>query len=139
MIKDLKDGKVYLELQDDEGNQKIVTATYRSFFSGEWKAIKEKKKLAVEDLTPYLLSSSAHWNTQVNKAKIIMELHDLHAKHAPVIGNLTMDVRPTRGIFSKHAYSKNKLCLVPLTDKIAEKEPMGGLGKRRSFTSRLTT
>ena len=137
MIKDLKDGKVYLELQDDEGNQKIVTATCRSFFSGEWKAIKEKKKLAVEDLTPYLLSSSAHWNTQVNKAKIIMELHDLHAKHAPVIGNLTMDVRPTRGIFSKHAYSKNKLCLVPLTDKIAEKEPMGGfwveIGKEKKF------
>ena len=137
MIKDLKDGKVYLEMQDDEGNPKIVTATYRSFFSGEWKAIKEKRKLAVEDLTPYLLSSSEHWNTQVNKAKIIMELHDLHAKHASVIGNLTMDVRPTRGIFSKHAYSKNKLILVPLTDKIAEKEPMGGfwveIGKEKKF------
>jgi len=70
-------------------------------FSGEWKAIKEKKSLSVEDLTPYLVDSSAYWKTQVSKAKIIMELHELRAKHASVIGNLTMNVRPTRGIFSK--------------------------------------
>ena len=106
-------------------------------FSGEWKAIKEKKSLSVEDLTPYLLDSSAYWKTQVNKAKIIMELHDLHAKHASVIGNLTMNVRPTRGIFSKCSYSKNKLFLVPLTDKIGEKQPQAGMwveiGKEKKF------
>lgn len=136
-IKEIKDGKVYLELVDDEGNLKVVTATYRSFFSGEWKEIKEKKSLSVEDLTPYLLDASAYWKTQVNKAKIIMELHDLHAKHASVIGNLTMNVRPTRGIFSKCSYSEKKLFLVPLTDKIGEKQPQAGMwveiGKEKKF------
>ena len=136
-IKELKDGKVYLEVVDDEGNLKNVSATYRSFFSGEWKTIKEKKSLSVEDLTPYLLDSSAYWKTQVNKAKIIMELHELHAKHASVISDLTMNVRPTRGIFSKCSYPKNKLVLVPLTDKIVEKQPQTGMsveiGKEKKF------
>ena len=99
----------------------------------------------MEDLTPHLFDSSDHWKTQVNKAKIIMELHELQAKHSSVTGNLTMDVRPTRGIFSKCSYPKNKLFLVPLTDKIAEKQPNAGMwveignDKHKTVFSRPTT
>ena len=121
-------GSVTLEVESEDGTTKKVMASYRAFFSGEWKKLKEARApVCVEDYKPFLVDASHDFNLQVAKGQLMQELQQLEKQHCKVHEGLKLNVRPSKDVIATSNFAIGKLVLVPCTMKISANEPKSGM------------
>ena len=121
-------GSVTLEVESEDGTTKKVMASYRAFFSGEWKKLKEARApVCVEDYKPFLVDASHDFNLQVAKGQLMQELQQLEKQHCKVHAGLKLNVRPSKDVIATSGFAIGKLVLVPCTMKISANEPKSGM------------
>ena len=127
-IASIQGGSVTLDVESEDGTTRKAMASYRAFFSGEWKKLKEARApVSIEDYRPFLVDASSDFNLQVAKGKLMLELQQLEKQHCKVHEGLKVNVRPCKDVIATSNFAIGKLVLVPCTMKISANEPKAGM------------
>ena len=127
-IVSIQGGSVTLDVESEDGTTRKAMASYRAFFSGEWKKLKEARApVSIEDYRPFLVDASSDFNLQVAKGKLMLELQQLEKQHCKVHEGLKVNVRPCKDVIATSNFAIGKLVLVPCTMKISANEPKAGM------------
>ena len=124
----IQGGSVTLDVENEDGTTRKAMASYRAFFSGEWKKLKEARApVSIEDYRPFLVDASSDFNLQVAKGKLMHELQELEKQHCKVHEGLKLNVRPSKDVIATSNFATGKLVLVPRTMKISANKPKTGM------------
>ena len=127
-IVSIQGGSVTLDVENEDGTTKKVMASYRAFFSGEWKKLKEARApVSIEDYRPFLVDASSDFNLQIAKAKLMQDMQQLEKQHCKVHEGLKLNVRPSKDVIATSNFEVGKLVLVPCTMKISANQPKSGM------------
>lgn len=106
-----------------------MTALYlavESLLSSSWKVVQPKAEpetLGVEELQQMLPCKSSEMQVQTLRGKVMQAVRDLEEKHSKVYDALSVQMKPSKAVFSTDGFAKHKLVLVPCSWKIEGRRP----------------
>ena len=97
-----------------------------SLLSSSWKVVQPKAEpetLCVEELQQMLPCKSSEMQVQTLRGKVMQAVWDLEEKHSKVYDALSVQMKPSKAVFSTVGFAKHKLVLVPCSWKIEGRRP----------------